>query len=305
MSSGQHFYELLPLNNIVCRSKITDRDELLSALLGLLKRHHPALNLDKAVQEITAREDIFPTVIAPGLAVPHARMPGMSKPLLGLVCTPGGVDFKSNLGPAQVTLLMLTPMEDPSIHLRILSELAQTFSDTTMIDRVLDCESPEDVLALFGDHRRELQTVLTAADLMSAPPAVLHETETLVDAFRIFATTKCSELVVLDHDGDLRGTLALTDLLKYSLPEHLLWMDDLSPIDRFQPFADVLRSAPDTRVADVMREEFLSVEQSVPAIQLAKLFTMHQLRQLVITDENGKFVGVVELKAFCAQLFWE
>ena len=110
--------------------------------------------------------------------------------------------------------------------------------------------------------------------------------------------------MVLDHEGDLRGVLALTDLLKYSLPEHLLWMDDLSPINRFQPFMDMLRSAPDTRVADVMREDFLTVEKNVPAIQLAKLFTMHQLRQLVITD-RGRFAGVVELKAFCAQLFWE
>ncbi len=114
----------------------------------------------------------------------------------------------------------------------------------------------------------------------------------------------CSELVVLDRDGDLRGVLALTDLLKYSLPEHLLWMNDLSPINRFQPFSEVLRNAGETKVADVMREEFISVEKSVPAIQLAKLFTMHQLRQLVITD-GGRFAGVVELKAFCAKLFWE
>jgi len=45
------------------------------------------------------------------------------------------------------------------------------------------------------------------------------------------------------------------------------------------------------------------VETSAPAIQVAKLFTMHQLRILVIT-ENGRYAGVVELKAFCAQLFW-
>ena len=45
------------------------------------------------------------------------------------------------------------------------------------------------------------------------------------------------------------------------------------------------------------------MDKSAPAIQLAKLFTVYQLRLLTITD-NGKFAGVVELKAFCAQLFW-
>lgn len=303
MKNCNHFYDLLPVNNIVCASKLTDRDMLLNELLQMLKRHHPALDLDAAAREVTAREELFPTVIAPGLAVPHARMPDLETPLLGMVCTPGGVDFGSEMGSAQITMLLLTPVDDPNLHLQIISELARLFSDATMVDRVLECRTPAEVLELFGAHHHELKGFLTAGDVMAAPPVLLHETDTLADAIRYFATTKCSELVVLDNEGDLRGVLALTDLLKYSLPEHLLWMDDLSPIDRFQPFVDVLRTAREARVADVMREDVITVDISVPAIQLAKLFTMHQLRQLVIL-ENGRFAGVVELKSFCAQLFW-
>ena len=303
MNNNRHFCDLLPINNIVCRSAIADRDELLRELLRMLKRHHPGLDLELAEREVTAREQLFSTVIAPGLAVPHARLPGMDAPLMGMICTPAGVDFGSELGRAQVTLLLLTPMDEPDLNLQIVSELARLFSDSTMIDRVLECATPAQVLELFGAHRHELKTFLTAGDVMTPLPAVLRESDTLAEAIRCFATTKWPELVVLDDEGDARGVLALTDLLKYSLPEHLLWMDDLSPIDRFQPFADVLRSANEARVADVMREDFITVETSAPAIQLAKLFTMHQLRLLTIT-ENGKFAGVVELKSFCAQLFW-
>ena len=299
----QHFYEILPVNNIVCASAIGDRDELLRELLRMLKRHHPALDMELAEREVTAREQLFPTVIAPGLAVPHARLPEMETPLMGMICTPAGVDFGSDLGKAQVTLLLLTPVDDPNLHLQIISELARLFSDATMIDRVLDCATPAEVLELFGAHRHELKPILTAGDVMTPPPVLLRESDTLADAIRCFATTQWPELVVLDDEGDARGVLALTDLLKYSLPEHLLWMDDLSPIDRFQPFADMLRNAKEARVADVMREDFITVDKSAPAIQLAKLFTMHQLRLLTITD-RGKFVGVVELKSFCAQLFW-
>ena len=54
-----------------------------------------------------------------------------------------------------------------------------------------------------------------------------------------------------------------------------------------------------------MREEFLKVDRDVPAIQLAKLFLVHHLRQLVITGKDGRLAGVVELKEFCAKLFWE
>ena len=68
---------------------------------------------------------------------------------------------------------------------------------------------------------------------------------------------------------------------------------------------EILKSSGDTRIADVMREEFLKVDRDVPAIQLAKLFLVHHLRQLVITGKDGRLAGVVELKEFCAKLFWE
>ena len=53
-----------------------------------------------------------------------------------------------------------------------------------------------------------------------------------------------------------------------------------------------------------MRTEFTAVDKGAPAIQLAKLFTINKLHQLIITD-NGRFVGVVEIRKFCARLFWE
>ena len=304
MGDRKHFYELLPPDNIVCNSTISSRNRLLDKLLKLLKRHDPALDLDEAICEVTAREEMFPTVVAPGLAVPHARMNGLPEPLLGLVCTPGGVDFRSELGDVKVTILLLTPVDDPNLHLQMLSEIAKTFGAPAMIDKVAACTTPEQVLKSFGTDEREVEQCLTAGDLLEPPPAILRETDSLAVAIRFFATTQCSELVVLDRDGDLRGVLSLGDMLKYCLPEHLLWMDDLSPIDHFQPFADVLKSSGDSKVADLMRTEFCAVEKTVPAIQLAKLFTRDKLRQLIITD-NGRFVGVVELKKFCARIFWE
>ncbi len=304
MDDRKHFYELLPPDNIVCASTISSRDKLLDELLKLLKLHHPALNGDEAMVEVTAREALFPTVVAPGLAIPHARIYGLKEPLIALACTPAGVDFRSELGDVKVTVLLLTPVDEPNLHLQMLSEIAKTFADPAMIDKVAACTTAEQVLQLFGANGQEMEKCLTAGDLLDTPSAILHETDSLSDAIRAFATTRSNELVVLDRESDLRGVLSLRDLLKYCLPEHLLWMDNLSPIDRFQPFADVLKSSTDAKVADLMRTEFIAVGKDTPAIQLAKLFTIHKLHQLVITDK-GRFVGVVDIKKFCARLFWE
>ena len=199
MEDRKHFYELLTSENIVCASMISSRDTLLDEMLKLLKRHHPALDLDEAAAEVTAREALFPTVVAPGLAVPHARICGLKEPLLALVCTPNGADFRSELGDVKVTILLLTPVEEPDLHLQMLSEIARTFGAPAMIDKVAACAASEQVLKLFSSNGQDIENCLTAGDLIDTPSAILRETGSLSGAIRAFATTGSVELVVPDR----------------------------------------------------------------------------------------------------------
>lgn len=302
---NEHFFDFLPVGNILCRLGKVVRDELLRTMLEMLKRDFEELDLEQAEREVAERERVFPTVLAPGLAVPHARIAGLPRPLAALATVPSGVDFGSQMGDARVVLLVLSPMEDPNLHLRIFSELSARFGDPALVPALVACGAPQAVMdILAGNNPSAMPDYLKAGDIMTTPKATLLETDSLSHAIRTFAVTGISELVVLDAAGDLRGVIDLADILRYSLPEHLLWMEDLSPIYHFQPFTELLKSAGETKVADVMREEFLTADRGVPAIQLAKLFMNHRVKQLILTD-GRHFAGVVEFKAFCAKLFWE
>lgn len=301
-----HFYEFLTQNNVLCQIPAMGSTELLDRMLKMLKRHHPALDLDLATREIVAREELFPSMIAPGLALPHARLPGLTEPLLALALSPAGVDFGEDAGVAHVVSLLLSPVDEPNLHLQICSALAGEFTDPAAIEAVAELKSQTDVIAYFRrGSTAVIPDYLKAAALAKMPAQRLLETDSLARAIELFATSGSVELVVFDSVGDLRGVLALSDLLKYCLPEHLLWMEDLSPIYLFQPFAEALKNAPDTKVADLMREEFSTVPADAPAIQLAKLFITGKQQQLIITDDGGGFAGVVGVNDFCARLFWE
>ena len=67
----------------------------------------------------------------------------------------------------------------------------------------------------------------------------------------------------------------------------------------------MLKTADESKVADIMREEFLSANVNDPAVKLAKIFLMNKLSQLIIVDDAGKVAGVVTLKNFSAKVFWE
>ena len=310
------FSDFLFANNIACGVTESDGSKVIEMLLDLLKRHFPQLDIEEARAEIEKREKVFPCIVAPGLAVPHARLPGLEAPMIAIACSPYGISYGGKDVNTQVIslnmnvcinvmVLILSPLEDPNLHLQVMSMLAKSFSDPASISKVAELKSPADVTSFFATGKIRMPEYLLAKDVMRTDFTPLHETDTIREAIDIFATTQSYSLPVVDSVGDLRGVASLKDILTYCLPEHLLWMENLSPIYRFQPFVDLLKSASDTRVSDIMQELGEPVSEDVPAIQLAKLFLEQKQSQLIITDRDGKLAGLVSLREFCAKFFWE
>ena len=298
------FCNFLHINNIICQVHEEDGKTVLNKMIELLKRHYPELDADYARSEIESREALFPTMIAPGLAIPHARIPHLPEALTAIACIPEGCDFGGS-SKAKVMILLLTPVDDPNLHIQLLSALASEFEDPAVVEKMSQMSVPQDILNHFSCGLAAIPDYLKAADLMEEFPEMLQETDSILDAVKKFAVTRTEELPVIDNTGDLRGILSLTDLLRYSLPEHLLWLQDLSPIYQLQPFSDMLKTADETKVADIMREEFVRASVNDPAVVLAKTFLTGSLSLLIIVDEAGKPAGVVTLKNFSAKLFWD
>lgn len=298
------FCSFLQENNIVCGVTESDGKVVLENLISLLKRHYPALDVEFTRKEVESREALFPTMVAPGLAIPHARIPGLTEPLTAIACIPEGCDFGTD-DKAKVMVLILTPVDDPNLHMQLLSALAAEFKNNEVTDKVSKISSAQELIKFFSDDTTFIPDYLTAGDLMEKFTDMLQETDSILDAVKKFAVTRSEELPVIDNTGDLRGVLSLSDLFKYSLPEHLLWLEDLSPIYELQPFSDMLKTADETKVADIMREEFLKANVNDPAVKLAKTFMMNNLSQLIIVNDEGKVAGLVTLKNFSAKLFWD
>jgi mannitol/fructose-specific phosphotransferase system IIA component (Ntr-type) len=83
------------------------------------------LEIDRAVWD---REQMMRTGVGDGIAVPHARLAELSKPLIVLGRSEPGIDFDApDQQPARLIFLILTPVEDQTAQIELLSVIAKTF----------------------------------------------------------------------------------------------------------------------------------------------------------------------------------
>ncbi|MFN3166775.1 MAG: cation:proton antiporter [Phycisphaeraceae bacterium] len=88
------------------------------------------LDADAIDQTVWSREQMLSTGIGNGVAVPHGRMDGLSKPQLVVGVCPAGVDFDAADGqPAEIVCLLLTPADDQLSQIEMLRAVAEAFSD--------------------------------------------------------------------------------------------------------------------------------------------------------------------------------
>lgn len=290
--------------NILCESGPFNRDEAITRLLSHLHQNEDGFDKESALQAVLAREKTMPTVVAPGVAFPHARLDQIRRALAAIGVFPGGVDFLApDRRPVYLVILILTPTSDPETYSRILAAISGVLRKPHARLRLMACVTPAEAYRVLCEDDTSLPSHLCARDMMNAVPVTLAESDDLAAAITALCARRILDIPIVDDEGDLRGMVSVEDLLRLALPEHLLWMEDLSPMFRLQPFAELLLKNQETKIADFMREDFVAVQSDTPAIQLAKIFLTANVRQVAVL-EGRRLVGVIDLQRFVATVFW-
>jgi mannitol/fructose-specific phosphotransferase system IIA component (Ntr-type) len=126
----------------------TDHREAIRVLSQVVA---PLVDLDPEAiaKAVLARERIMATGIGKGLAVPHARLPNLIKPVVAVGLSSAGIDFDSpDETPAHVICLILTPIHDDGAQLEILADIATAFKARVIREKVMGVAGYTEFLAL-------------------------------------------------------------------------------------------------------------------------------------------------------------
>jgi PTS system nitrogen regulatory IIA component len=79
---------------------------------------------------LVEREEIGSTGLGFGIAIPHARVTGLSLPVAGFLRTKAPIEFGApDDKPVSEMLVLLVPPQAADEHLQLLAEVAEMFSD--------------------------------------------------------------------------------------------------------------------------------------------------------------------------------
>lgn len=140
---------------ITVNLKAVYKRSALREMVGILKRAGRIKDPDVILKILLQREAMGTTAIGRGVAFPHARINGLEEPIALLAISPRGIDFNAKDGePVSVFFLFLTPLEETSLHLQILSKALTTFTDTHLFRTLRNSKTPSDALRLLFNYER-------------------------------------------------------------------------------------------------------------------------------------------------------
>ena len=123
------------------------------AILGLLAdRFASVYDLDRDIvrDRIAEREAIGSTGFGRGVAIPHARIDGLSRPVAAFLRLNASVDFESADGvPVDLVFGLLSPENAGAAHLHALAAISRMMRDERMHHALVEAKRAEELYGLL------------------------------------------------------------------------------------------------------------------------------------------------------------
>lgn len=126
------------------------RKQILGALANAIGAKHGIDGRD-IFDAVIERENLGSTSVGEGVAIPHARIPGLSKPVGAFVRLHEGVDFDAIDGrPCDLIFMLLAPIASGADHLRALAQVSRAFRNADLRDALRRASDADALAKLVG-----------------------------------------------------------------------------------------------------------------------------------------------------------
>jgi fructose PTS system EIIBC or EIIC component len=140
----------------------TSKQEILEILVGALYEKDILTSKEDFLQSVLEREQISPTGLEAGLAIPHGKSKSVKQAAFAVARLKNGIDTWESIDPDNkvqlVFLLAIPDAEAGSTHLSVLSELSTRLMDKAYVDNLMNAATPAKFLAVLDRKETVVET---------------------------------------------------------------------------------------------------------------------------------------------------
>lgn len=139
--------DLLQKNAILPDIAKTEKNEVLQQMATYMATLYGLPNGEDIAAKVIEREADMSTGIGYGIAIPHARVPGIDRLYLAVGRSLAGIEFNAiDEQPVNLLFMILSPKNTSSEHTQVLSKLSRIMSYEEVRSKLLEVKTPEQIV---------------------------------------------------------------------------------------------------------------------------------------------------------------
>lgn len=251
--------------------------------------------LDKQtiLDAIITREKQQSTGLGSGLALPHARIAGLKKPAVAIAVLKNAIDFESiDSKPVNVICMVITPQQDPTVALKVMSCISKLMSEETNRSSLLEAKSPQQIINYIKSRKITLDIPITAKDIMQQPAfritadTPLKQTTALMSRYGTNATAVC------DEQNKIVGEITCDLLFHFGIPDFFSQLKSVSFINEFDPFEKYFQEEINATAGNIMQQDFICFDTEATLLEIVFELTVKKHHKVYIT-QNDELIGEI------------
>ena len=140
-------HQLLDSQRILIWDQPVSKEMILQKLVEVAANHKEIGDPENILKEVLKREEQGSTFFNEGAAFPHARINGLSSPIVALGLPRQGVEDITTARPIEIIFLILSPSHSPDIQVKVLGLAARAAQNRQLLQTLRSASTPEEVLA--------------------------------------------------------------------------------------------------------------------------------------------------------------
>ncbi len=123
--------------------------QVIAELLDILKMDFPGLPVGEILERLIRIEMEYSSVVSNQVALPHTYVNGIDQSIVMLARMRSPITCEYSSEPIMVVFLVLSPRENPDMHIRTLALISRTITDAEIWKRIMEAGTSEEIAAVL------------------------------------------------------------------------------------------------------------------------------------------------------------